>query len=125
MGAQSFVDQLNGACTKSVDPYPDNADETLAVDWRTEGYVNPVKDQGSCGSCWAFSAMATAEGAYFKATGKLLSFAEQQLVSCDVVGENNGCAGGMPGEAFDYLVKTGAALESDYPYTGQDDSCNL
>merc|ERR1711998_180764 len=60
-----------------------------------------------------------------KATGKLLSFAEQQLVSCDVVGGNNGCEGGMPGEAFDYLVKTGAALESDYPYTGLDDSCNL
>merc|ERR1712232_750697 len=86
------------------------------------GYVNPVKDQKSCGSCWAFSAMATAEGAYFKATGKLLSFAEQQLVSCD--SSNNGCEGGMTGPASDYLVKTGAALESDYPYTGLDDSCN-
>merc|ERR1712113_649662 len=86
------------------------------------GYVNPVKDQRSCGSCWAFSTIATAESSYFKATGKLLSFSEQDLVSCDKAG-NNGCSGGMPGEAMDWIVKNGLPLESEYPYTGKDSSC--
>lgn len=117
------LDQMNGACTKGgVDPYPADGDETKAVDWRTAGYVNPVKDQGSCGSCWAFSTIAALEGAHFRATGELVSFSEQQLVSCDK-SVNNGCSGGMPGEAMDYVAHNGIALESAYPYTAKDGSC--
>ncbi len=61
-------------------------------DWRADGYVTPVKDQGNCGSCWAFSALAALEGQYFKKTGQLVSFSEQSLIDCDML--NSGCEGG-------------------------------
>jgi len=63
-----------------------------SVDWRTQGAVNPVKNQGQCGSCWAFSATAAIEGHHAIATGKLESFAEQQIVDCDTTCA--GCNGG-------------------------------
>jgi hypothetical protein len=67
-------------------------DLPASVDWRTKGAVNAVKDQGQCGSCWAFSATAAVEGAHFLATGNLLSLAEQQFVDCDT--SSYGCSGG-------------------------------
>jgi len=119
-----FLEELNGVCTKGgVDPYPDTSDESKAVDWRTQGYVNPVKNQGSCGSCWAFSTVGALEGAHFKGTGQLLTFAEQVLVDCDK-SVNSGCNGGMPGEAMQYVTKNGIALEADYPYTARGGSCH-
>ena len=65
---------------------------TAPVDWRTKNAVNAVKNQGQCGSCWAFSAVCAMEGHHFIATGELLSFAEQQLVDCDT--RCGGCNGG-------------------------------
>ena len=65
---------------------------TGGIDWRTKGAVNSVKNQGSCGSCWSFSANMAMEGAHFVKTGSLLSFAEQQLVDCST--SNHGCSGG-------------------------------
>jgi C1A family cysteine protease len=63
-----------------------------SVDWRTKGAVNPVKNQGQCGSCWTFSAIAAFEGHHFISTGKLESFAEQEIVDCDHT--SYGCNGG-------------------------------
>jgi len=69
-----------------------------------------------CGSCWAFSTTGAVEGAYFLAQNKLLSFSEQQLVSCDHNGDQ-GCNGGLMDNAFEYIEKSGISLESEYPYT--------
>merc|ERR1711898_28026 len=72
---------------------------------------------GACGSCWSFSATGCMEGAYFKATGELLQFSEQELVSCDIGGEDNGCGGGGPDTAFDWVIRSGGiSTEQSYPY---------
>ena len=88
-----------------------------SVDWRTKGYVNPIKDQGSkCGSCWAFSAISSLEGQYFKINNKLLSFSEQNLVDCTYT-STDGCNGGWIPDAFDtILYKGGIQTSSTYQY---------
>jgi len=86
------------------------------VDWRTKGAVTPVKDQGQCGSCWAFSATEAIESYFFLKTGKLATLSPQQITSCDKV--DGGCNGGWPYRAYDYVKSAGGMeLESDYPYT--------
>ncbi|PWA49673.1 cysteine proteinases superfamily protein [Artemisia annua] len=96
----------------------------LTQDWRKAGIVSPVKNQGSCGSCWTFSTTGALEAAYAQAYGKSVSLSEQQLVDCAGDFNNFGCNGGLPSQAYEY-IKYNGGLDSEeaYPYTGVDGVC--
>merc|ERR1711957_599077 len=99
----------------------DNGKNDAVVDWRTQGGVNDVKNQGGCGSCWAFGATAGTEHSHWRATKSLLDLSEQQLVDCSTY--DHGCNGGFHTNAWTYLKSHGQMLTSQYPYTGRDDTC--
>jgi hypothetical protein len=85
-----------------------------SVDWVAKGAVTPIKDQGRCGSCWAFSAVGAVEGAYQIAGNKLTQFSEESVTLCDPL--SMACKGGLPVNAFEHIMKAGIPTEADYPY---------
>jgi len=96
---------------------PDADFVASSADW----HVTPVKDQGSCGSCWAFGTMGGIEAVHKQNTGSTVSLAEQQLVDCSK--QNNGCGGGRPDSAINYLSGRSIYTTSSYPYRARDGSC--
>merc|ERR1712070_900633 len=123
--------QYFGIASKPAQPYGSAPNlgvhkwngETLptSVDWTQKGAVTPVKNQGQCGSCWAFSTTGSLEGANFVASGELVSLSEQQFVDCDKI--DSGCQGGLMDNAFKYAENDAICTEASYPYKGVGGTC--
>jgi len=100
-------------------------------DWRTKGAVTPIKNQGSCGSCWTFSTAENIEGMWFLAGNPIVSLSEQWVVDCShscLASEpdlcNGGCGGGLPWLAYeDIITNKFLTTEQAYPYTGEAGTC--
>jgi len=120
LGYKGKASSLRGLPHMGVHEYQ-GEELAASVDWSTEGAVTAVKDQGQCGSCWAFSTTGGMEGAWQIASGSLTSMSEQQLVDCSK--QNAGCNGGSMELAFNYAKTVNVATESSYPYTARDGSC--
>ncbi|KAL5797432.1 hypothetical protein ACOSQ2_002252 [Xanthoceras sorbifolium] len=116
--------RVNGMSSKKETPfrYENVAAVPATMDWRKKGAVTPIKNQGQCGSCWAFSTVAATEGINQLTTGKLISLSEQELVSCDTKGVDQGCEGGLMEDGF--FKNHGINSEANYPYEAVDGTCN-
>ena len=103
-----------------------NFDADPNIDWDAKGYVAPVKNQGQCGSCWAFSAIGAVESLHAikaQTPNDVTQYAEQELVDCSGSYGNEGCNGGWMDYAFEYIRDKGISLESEYPYHARDQKC--
>ena len=97
----------------------------FSVDWRKNNAVTDVKNQGKCGSCWAFSATGSVEGIIAIKEGTLFNISEQQLLDCSSSYGNHGCHGGSMDSAFKFIIDNGLCTEESYPYEGSESgNCN-
>jgi len=131
LGVNQFADMTNKEYQKflnfktskttfrSMVPSSHSGDLPTTVDWRDKGAVSYVKDQGQCGSCWAFSTTGTLEGTLKISTNKLTELSEQQIIDCswDKPYNNEGCDGGDMRPAIQAIIDMGGIdTEDDYPY---------
>ncbi|XP_022650879.1 cathepsin L1-like isoform X2 [Varroa destructor] len=113
--------RINRTRTGSAWIEPESITLPRSIDWRKKGAVTPVKNQGHCGSCWAFSTTGALEGQIFRKTRKLVSLSEQNLIDCSSKYGNHGCNGGLIDFAFEYIKRNkGIDTEKAYPYEGKD-----
>jgi C1A family cysteine protease len=123
---QEFVEQYLGLIVKGSAHSIESTDDLKVgdVDWVAAGSVTDVKNQGQCGSCWAFSATGGLEG-LSKSKGQLESFSEQQLVDCSGSFGNQACNGGLMDNAFKYVKQNGIVHEDEYPYKAVKQTCKI
>ena len=105
------------------DEEPTTLGAPASVDWRSSGAVGPVRNQGSCAGCYAFSSAAAMESIYKIKTGQLLQFSPQQIIDCSTGFRNKGCSGGLMTYSFNYLQSNKMMKESSYPFTGKGGAC--
>lgn len=121
--AEFYVTYLN----PRENPNKDNIEEfppinAADIDWTAKGIISPVKNQGSCGSCWAFSAVGVLES-WALSKGQTVNLAEQQLVDCSGSYGNEGCNGGFNYKGLAYVKDKGITTASSYPYTAKTQAC--
>lgn len=116
---------LSASAVSTISVATSNAPPPTTVDWSAQGAVTAVKDQGQCGSCWAFSAVGAIESAWKIAGNPLTALSEQQVLDCNFVGQF-GCNGGYPSVAMDYVKSIGGIVPmTTYPYTATQGKCRF
>lgn len=122
-GSKQIEQIMSANATNIFKPSP-NFRPLRELDWRKRGAVTAVKNQGTCGACWAFSATGAIEGQHYLKTKNLVSLSEQNLIDCSGRYGNNGCNGGNAFRAFNYVRDNGGVdTEMSYPFEERDGSC--
>lgn len=133
LSEQEFKVKYTGAAMADFNEYdldnsspvdvPDSAHQPQVdkISGLGQGYDIRIRNQGTCGSCWTFAAVAAFEKHYFDKTRQRLDFAQQELVDCDR--SSSGCSGGFENRAVDYIKNNGITLAASYPYSGAQGVC--
>lgn len=129
MTVEEFKKSLLCGCTRSTARrIPDRTNYANVrlpeeLDWVEKGAVSYVKDQGACGSCWAFGTVGVLESSYYLTYKEKTNLSQQQLIDCSQAYNNTGCNGGEVIYAMNYIADHGLCSLEDYPYTQKDEDC--